>query len=619
MLPFVQENVPEMLLQPARLAFCANLHVGRPRDDPTTLVLARNLKFYEFRRKDLVHYIDLKVTKLKQIATQLEAYDGPVCPFLSKQEPTDEKVDWSMLDPPEDLPLKFGKFVWQREGIYLLIQCWKHLVVLKRPKDHGANFELVADHKDVVDYQMVEGPIPFQAVVELEFGNGKRQRCDFQEDFLNEEPSTSKNAGLPAKDFENLLQEVHRAQAELDSQRMQNQKEFAHVQDLLYFGTPGQRSLLLEEKQPLRRLGDVWTRICGDYFVCGTLLVNITGTNRLTIVKELYPIVVIEPHTDFSVEHRLYELPLQADGQPPEDYDQLAQFWACQDQHSRRLKWRPVEKERILPPERSAAMVVSLRLVDLLEAEKLILMATYEMGEDASPRQIHLNTFDVKKLLDKTESLAPTFSPATLHQDFLAVIMTHTARCSLKLEFQSAQDCTTFEQLLVSTLQFQLIQAQEANKEPTSDLLDDSEPGSHFQSSNIAADPVQRIFYNRQPQSQWCDTLLLRDDPGKHWHVYARTDDRLRLLLHRLTRDLLQLHCNLNVLEVAEHNMSPADMEMELLNSLFEEMDAWKVLSEPAASVEQRREQLTQLHKAQMASDVLASMLFTDDDDDNGA
>jgi len=93
----------------------------------------------------------------------------------------------------------------------------------------------------------------------------------------------------------------------------------------------------------------------------------------------------------------------------------------------------------------------------------------------------------------------------------------------------------------------------------------------------------------------------------------------LRLLLHRLTRDLLQLHCNLNVLEVAEHNMSPADMEMELLNSLFEEMDAWKVLSEPAASVEQRREQLTQLHKAQMASDVLASMLFTDDDDDNGA
>ncbi|XP_039500533.1 uncharacterized protein LOC120457225 [Drosophila santomea] len=615
MLPFVQENVPEMLLQPARLAFCANLPaVGRPRDDPTTLVLARNLKFYEFRRKDLVHYIDLKGTKLQHIASQLEGYDGPVCPFLPNREPTDGKLDWSMLDPPEDLPLKFGKFVWQREGIYVLIQCWKHLIVLRRPKDHGANFELVADHRDVVEYQMVEGPIPYQAVVELVFGNGKRQRCDFQEDFLDEEPSTSKNAGLPTQDFESLVQEVNRLQAELNSLRIQNQKDFAHAQDLLYFGSPAERSLLLEEKQPLRRLGDVWTRICGDYFVCGTLLVNMTGTNRLTIVKELYPIVAIEPHTDFSVEHRLYELPLQADGKPPEDYDQLAQFWACQDQHSRRLKWRPAEKERLLPPERSAAMVVRLRLVDLLEAEQLILMAMYEIGEDASPRQIHLITFDVKKLLAKTESLIPTFSPGTLHQDFLAVIMTHTARCSLKLEFQSAQDCASFEQLLVSKLQFELIQVQEAEKESTSDLLDDSGPGSAFQSSTTAADPVQRIFYNRQPQSQWCDILLLRDDPGKHWHVYAKTDDRLRLFQHRLTSDLLQLHCNLNVLEFAEHILSPADLEMELLNSLYEEVDAWKVLSQPADSVEQRREQLTQLHKAQMASDVLASMIVTDDD-----
>jgi len=134
-----------------------------------------------------------------------------------------------------------------------------------------------------------------------------------------------------------------------------------------------------------------------------------------------------------------------------------------------RLKWRPVPKARQVPPESSVAMVVRLRLVDLLHAEQLHLMVQYEVGataeKNAWPRQLHLITFDVKKLLDATESLAPTFSAKTLHQDFLAVIMTHQAHCSLKLVFQAAEDCTTFEQQLVSKLQFELIKVQEPEKE----------------------------------------------------------------------------------------------------------------------------------------------------------
>ncbi|XP_037727659.1 uncharacterized protein LOC119558319 [Drosophila subpulchrella] len=624
MLAAIQENVPEMVMQRSRMAFCHNLHLGRQHDRfnfGSTLVLARNLKFYEFRRKELVHHIDLRDTKLQEVASQLEGYDGPMCPFLPNTESRD-RLESSMLQDPEELPIKLGKYAFQREDIYLLIHCWKHLIVLRRPKEHGANFELVAQHRDVLSFQMAPGPIPYQAVVELHFRNGKRERCDFQkpceEEEEEEQPSTSKEAYAPAADLEARLQEVHSLRAELASQRAQTQKEFALAEDLFLFGPPGERSLLLEEKQPLRRLGDVWTRISGDYLVCGTVLVNIAGGHRLTIAKEVYPLVFLEPHIDFCMEHRLYELPLLPNGQPPEEYDQMAQFWACQDQHTMRLKWRPVRKPRQVPPESSVAMVVRLRLVDLLHAEKLELMVQYEVGataeKNACPRQLHLISFDVKKLLDATESLAPTFSPKTLHQDFLAVIMTHQAHCSLKLVFQAAEDCTTFEQQLVSKLQFELIEAQEPEKEQKSDLLDDSCPDSPFQSSTAdaaAANPVQRIFYNRQPLSQWCGTLLLRDDPGEQWHVYAQTDDRLRLLMHRLMRDLLLLHCNLTYLRVNEPNLSVADANLELEKSLQEELEAWKVVLKPAASVEERRKQLTHLYKVQMASDVLASLILS--------
>ncbi|XP_016952992.1 uncharacterized protein LOC108026550 [Drosophila biarmipes] len=625
MLPSVKENVPELLLEPARLAFCANLHLGRQQDRfnfETTLVLARNLKFYEFRRKELVHHIDLRDTKLQQVRSQLEGYDGPVSPFLITTNAR-ESLDSSMLQDPDELPIKFGKYVFQREGIYLLIHCWQHLVVLRRPKEHGANFELVAQHNGVLSYQMAEGPIPYQAVVELRFANGERELCDFQEPAEEgeeeEQPSTSKEAYALSEDMEARLQEVNALRAELSSQRMKTHEELALLQDLQLFGPPGERSLLLEEKQPLRRLGDVWTRVCGDYLVCGTVLVNISGSHRLIIVNELYPTVFLEPHIDFCMEHRLYELPLLPNGQPPEEIDQLAQFWACQNQHTRRLNWRAVPNARQVPPESSVAIVVRLRLVDLLQAEQLQLIVHYEVGVSADkkafPRQLHLIDFDVKKLLDATESMAPTFSPTTLHQDFLAVIMTHEEHCALKLVFQDAKDCKKFEQQLVSKLQFEVLEAQEPEREQESDLLDDSSPGSPFQSSTgaaaAAANPVQRIFYNRKPTSQWCGTLLLRDDPGEQWHVYALTEDRMRLFMHRLMRDLLLLHCNLTYLGVNEPSLSVADANLELEKSLQEELEAWKLLLKPAASEEERRKQLTHLYKVQMASDVLASMIIS--------
>ncbi|XP_022227056.2 LOW QUALITY PROTEIN: uncharacterized protein LOC111077190 [Drosophila obscura] len=645
MLPFTEENVPELLLQRSSIAFCSNLHLGRGRGRTvSSLVLGRNLKFYEFRKKELLHHIDLKESRLKQLAAKLQAYDGPMSSFLRREDETVSShgkeslpsVNHSKLLSAEELPIGIGKFVWLQEQIYILVHCWQLLLVLRRLPEHGANFELVAQHDHVADFKMVDGPIKYQAYVELRFTNGKRQRTDFQPAQLKEESSSRSSTAaadtFPNQNFERLLQQVHTAQAELCSQRAQTQLDFARTLELQTFGPPGHRSLLLEEKQLLRRFGDVWTRVCGDFVVCGTLLANIAGNNRLSIVHCLRPLIHLDNGgSSLSYEHRLYELPVEPNGQPPEDYDELAQFWSCQEQHSRRLNWRPVAKASQLLPDCTAVLLVRLQLEDLLQAEKLQLLAIYEIRngtEDSgnSMRQMHLATIDVGPLLHQTEALAPRFAPATLHQDFLAVIMSQTAHCALRLKFiegQAAQDCARFEQLLVSKLQFELITAQ-GTDQASSDRGSDVDMLDAFctttTTTNTALNPVQHIFYNSQPLSQWCGVLLLRDDPGQHWHVYAQTQARLRLLLHRLLHDLLQLHCNLSVLELSEYNTAPADVAGALEASLREELLAWSQLLKPQEGREQQKtdrlKQLTHLHQLQMASDVLASVIKSQEQED---
>ncbi|XP_001355194.4 uncharacterized protein [Drosophila pseudoobscura] len=641
MLPFVEENVPQLLLQRSSIAFCSNLHLGRGHGRTvSSLVLGRNLKFYEFRKKELLHHIDLKESRLKQLAAKLQAYDGPMSSFLRREAETVanngnesvSSVNHSMLPAGEELPLGIGKFEWLQEQIYILVHCWQLLLVLRRPPELGANFELVAQHDHVENFRMVSGPIEYQAYVELRFTNGKRQRTDFQPAQVKEESSSRNSIAadtFPNENIERLLQQVHTAQAELCSQRVQTQLDFARTLELQTFGSPGRRSLLLEEKQLLRRLGDVWTRVCGDFVVCGTLLANIAGNNRLSIVHCLRPLLHLDNGGSLSFEHRLYELPLQPNRQPPEDYDDLAQFWACQDQHSRRLNWRPAAKASQLLPDCTAVLLVRLRLEDLLQAEKLQLLAIYEIrngSEDSgsSIRQMHLATIDVVALLNHPEALAPRFAPTTLHQDFLAVIMTQTAHCALRLEFlegQAVQDCARFEQLLISKLAFELITTQSTDQ-ASSDRGSDVDMLDAFcttTTTSTALTPVQHIFYNSQPLSQWCGVLLLRDDPGQHWHVYAQTQARLRLLLHRLMRDLLQLHCNLSVLELTEYNTAPDDVAGAFEASLREELLAWSQLLTQKDGRQQQEDclkELTNLHQLQMASDVLASVIKTQAQED---
>lgn len=455
MSPLVEQDVPEFLLQRDTIAYCSQLHV---RKSKSSLVLGRNLKFYEFRKKELLHHIDLMETSLQQLATKLKSYNGPLSRFLIRDDVADSSGDatsYSMLHVPEELPLSIGKYVWLGEHIYVLLQCWQKLLVLRRPDEQGASFQLIAQHDNLNEYKLVRGPIRYQAYVELQFTNGKRLRTNFQGSEVPESPLTGSGSGTVAG-FKRLMQRVHCARAELHSQRSQTQLDFVQSRELQAFGVPGQRSLLLEEKQLLRRCGDIWTRICGDSLVLGTLLTNTAGTSCNSTLHALRPLLRLPHGSGLNYVHRLYELPLQADGQPPEDYDKLAQFWAMQQQQSgNSLGWLPASCVDQLPPERSAVLLVRLQLEDLLMLDSIQLLALYELqGECKRQLQLHIASINVAAVLQQQELHVPSFAPHTLHQDFLAVIMTQAAHCALRLVFQGVEQQTQFEQLLLTKLNF---------------------------------------------------------------------------------------------------------------------------------------------------------------------
>ncbi|EDV91647.1 uncharacterized protein LOC6566231 [Drosophila grimshawi] len=631
MLSHIEEDVPELLMQRNTVAYCSQLHVKQTK---SSLLLSRQLKFYEFRKKVLLHHIDLRDSGLMQLATELLTYSGPIHSFLIRDDVTmdisSDSTSYSMLHAVEDLPLSIGKYVWLNEEVYLLLRCWHKLLVLQRPKLDGAPFLLIAQFDNLQDYRLVRSPIKYQAHVELHFTNGKRLRTNFQTANTAETPAPTGSAHT-VDGFHRLLARVHYARAELQAQRVQTELDFGRARDRLAFGVPGQRSPLLEEKQLLRRCGDLWTRICGDCLVLGTLLTNATGNNRCSTLHALRPLLCCLPAgCGLNYAHRLYELPMQSDGQSPEDYDGFAQFGACYEEHSAHsngFNWPPAASiVHKLAPESSSVLLLRLQLDDLMALEEIQLLVTYELhaadANDVRQLQLQVATIKVGQLLQQQSLHVPSFGAATLHQDFLAVIMAQTAHCALRLQFQGVEQQTQFEQLLigkwgyVATMVPQTDQQQQPTKQQqeqeqqgleAAQLLDDFVFDNRSHSGSCGLTPTGAhhcIFYNRSSE-----VLLLHNEPGQHWHLFARSQTQLGLLLRRLQQDLLQLHCNLSLLRL-EHEAEcrrPANAALLLESALRDELQARAELFQaPAASTASKQRRL---HQLEMANDLLISVI----------
>ncbi|KAH8386702.1 hypothetical protein KR093_002068 [Drosophila rubida] len=615
MLPRIEQDVPHFLIARNNIAYCSQLHVHKYR---SSLVLTRELRFYEFANKELLHQIDLRTTCLQQRAAQLQAYTGPMSSFLIRDDVTPLETGtsyYSMLHTADELPLSIGKYVWLGKHVYVLLRCWHTLLVLQRPAAHGTSFQLIAEHEQLEDYHLVRGSgaLKYQAYVELQFLNGKRLRCNFQPpNSSSSEECVPSTASSSAAGFQRLLQRVHGARAELHTQRALTQQDFVRAQEQQTFAAPAQRSPLLEEKQLLRRCGDVWTRICGSYLVLGTLLNNTSSNTRPSVLHAVRPLLQLpSDNCGFNYTHRLYELPLQPQDEPPEDYDELGQFWACQQQHSTNISWRQVMRRACLPPERSAVLLVRLQLHHLLGEQQLKLLVLYELrGDHTVQLQLQLASIELDALLQQQQLHVPRFAAHTLHQDFLALIMTQTAHCPLRLQFKSSQEQLQFEQLLGSKLGLKCHSVEQETPQPLQLLDEEATQANNFgfeeQQKHHLGATVQRIFYN--PQTQ---LLLLHNDPEQHWHIYASNESELCLLLRQLLRDLLQLHCNVSLLELHEEACSvPANAALLLEASLRDELQARSELLKLSPA----REQLTasalrRVHQLELASDLLLTVI----------
>lgn len=127
-----------------------------------------------------------------------------------------------------------------------------------------------------------------------------------------------------------------------------------------------------------------------------------------------------------------------------------------------------------------------------------------------------------------------------------------------------------------------------------------SGPGRNDSSSST----VHRIFYNCQTQ-----LLLLRNDPDQYWHIYAGSQTQLCLLLRRLLRDLLQLHCNVSLLELHEDLCSvPANAALLLESALRDELQAKsELLQLQSPQTELWANSLRRVHQLELSTDLMVA------------
>lgn len=132
---------------------------------------------------------------------------------------------------------------------------------------------------------------------------------------------------------------------------------------------------------------------------------------------------------------------------------------------------------------------------------------------------------------------------------------------------------------------------------PSTAMLDATQ---QFSFASVPTQQSQRIFYSRQSQ-----LLLLHNNPDQHWHIYVRSEPELCLLLRRLQRDLLQLHCNVSLLTLHEDLCrEPANAALLLESALRDELQAkMDQLQQPSAANHQM------LLELEMATDLLVTVI----------
>uniref|UniRef100_A0A034WL51 Uncharacterized protein n=1 Tax=Bactrocera dorsalis TaxID=27457 RepID=A0A034WL51_BACDO len=629
---FIKNEVPDFLGE--ELVFCDKLWVNRKR---SLVVLARNLKCYQFYQKQLVNSIDLSETCLKNVASNLCDYKGPnskwfkfrnddshssIMELKSLSETSEQQTSICGEEHiTTDLKISFGKFVYRNFEIcklYLLIHLWDKLLAIAMP-----DFVFVMQFESVHKHRIIHGKEKFDAILEIKLENGDMIYTNFQEnENVNRCPLS--NGGNDRRNIKQLMEQVRCAKAELQLYKSTTQKEFDNLRDFQTFGCNYIRSDQLEEKPFIARSGDIWLRyVSNNIMVLGVPLVNNCSVSSLIITKNLKPIFKMK---DTCVDNIIYKYRIYQLKQNFENLETLETFFQTEDEELQTTPtiWSKCELNRVLPSS-FAVLLIAIQTSQLLLVEECPLLLYFEVEKEHSlkinqkvetriyEQHLFLKNLNINNIIMNRQKYNLSFETSNFYQDFLAIAMINK-ESTLHIQFESKKDVFLFEQLMAKKFNFDIIKRNTIFNECVQNDVNNHEfvgdKDLHNKKNYISC-----VYFNKLCTSLWFGSMALEvsqtdesEDHNKTWKLYLHNNENAFNCICILLNELTVLNCNIkNIDYVIEKKETSDETFLKIKNEIVNELDVLRQINE---CLDGGRKKIIfgELLKKQVRSDFLMSV-----------
>uniref|UniRef100_A0A1Q3G226 Uncharacterized protein n=1 Tax=Culex tarsalis TaxID=7177 RepID=A0A1Q3G226_CULTA len=410
-----RDEIPRRLLD--QILFAERITIRR-RLPPVFALITQDRQLLEVQQKSIQATIDL-AEFLTSAGTTLPSIFGSFSP-----EPVDDgrkgKVSLTVFRSNDGV----GK------RLFYLVEVERHLVVVERQDQPAVKFVHNQTYEGFIQLSITENEErPGHEVVKIYLEHSVEPTVtDFQTFRVVPTDMSVNNFTCFHEILKSLKERSAERRAELAMIRETTAKLYdrlnqrmKHVPGLLRTENP-------DEKRPLVKYGDIWTKVHNERLIVGIPVFNCTYKRRLTLTN-LQLLLINESNNRFEYSYRVYQL--NDDDFNFKNYEQILETDDdIPEVPHFQQEWKPLETNA-LHSEQTAILVATVKLSTLSElslATMLECFVTYDVAtvesDFCNPLQLYLGAVEVKRTDLYGTSSGVTFHDRHIFQDLLVVTAT---------------------------------------------------------------------------------------------------------------------------------------------------------------------------------------------------
>jgi hypothetical protein len=223
------------------------------------------------------NYYLLGITKNREVIEIKDFSILSICELTEEEELfEDDSQDFLIPNDPKNSSYKITPFFHvnnEERQTFFLVSRESKLFVIKR-----ANQKLLlhAQYKNVEKFEFIEGSSG-NSIVQISYhGQSTRSNISFASNEFQPEPESVGNCEIVSNVLKDLKIKTKKVESKIRQLEIDTKKSLKSLEERLKFVPITMRSDSIEEKFPLIRYGDIWTRTHNGRLVIGVPLFNCT-------------------------------------------------------------------------------------------------------------------------------------------------------------------------------------------------------------------------------------------------------------------------------------------------------------------------------------------------------